>query len=81
MATAKAVAWLDTPHRIEGSAAEQVRATFRIYRPEPVVTVPTRGDWQLRNWHIDGAELKIIDLGRYQLTPAASDLCRLAALQ
>ncbi|WP_458110988.1 phosphotransferase [Arthrobacter sp. R1-13] len=80
-ATAKAVAWLDTPHRIEESVAEKTRAIFSIYRPEPVVIVPTHGDWQPRNWLIDDTELRIIDFGRYQLRPAASDFCRLAVQQ
>ncbi|MET3165073.1 UNVERIFIED_ORG: tRNA A-37 threonylcarbamoyl transferase component Bud32 [Arthrobacter sp. UYEF10] len=80
-ATAKAVAWLDTPHRIEGSFAEKAKAIFGTYRPEPVVVVPTHGDWQPRNWLINGTELRIIDFGRYQLRPAASDFCRLAAQQ
>jgi thiamine kinase-like enzyme len=80
-ATAKAVAWLDTTHRIEESVAENARTIFGTYRPEPVVIVPTHGDWQPRNWLIDGTELRIIDFGRYQLRPAASDFCRLAVQQ
>lgn len=80
-ATAKAVAWLDAPHRIEESAADKARAVFGNYRPEPVVIVPTHGDWQPRNWLMDGTELRIIDFGRYGYRPATSDFCRLAVQQ
>jgi len=80
-ATAKAVAWLDRPHRMEEAAAEKARAVFRTYQPEPVVIVPTHGDWQPRNWLMDGTELRIIDFGRYGYRPATSDFCRLAVQQ
>lgn len=80
-ATAKALAWLDGPHRIEDSAARRAEALLGDYKPEPTIVVPTHGDWQPRNWLVDGAELKIIDFGRYALRPAASDFCRLAVQQ
>ncbi|WP_457948674.1 phosphotransferase [Pseudarthrobacter sp. alpha12b] len=80
-ATAKAVAWLDAPHRIEESVAAKARAILGAYEPEPVVVVPTHGDWQPRNWLIDKTELRVIDFGRYELRPAASAFCRLAVQQ
>ncbi|WP_285244533.1 phosphotransferase [Pseudarthrobacter sp. fls2-241-R2A-127] len=80
-ATAKAMAWLDSPHRIEDSLAEKAKAILGTYRPEPVAVVPTHGDWQPRNWLINGTEVRIIDFGRYGLRPAASDFCRLAVQQ
>lgn len=80
-ATAKAVAWLDTPHCLEESAAEKARAVFRTYQPEPVVIVPTHGDWQPRNCLMCGTELRIIDFGRYGYRPATSDFCPLAVQQ
>jgi thiamine kinase-like enzyme len=80
-ATAKALAWLDTPHRIEESASERAREVFDAYQPKTVLVVPTHGDWQPRNWLMGATELKIIDFGRYQFRPAASDFCRLAVQQ
>lgn len=46
-----------------------------------MVIVPTHGDWQPRNWLMDGTELRIIDFGRYGYRPATSDFCRLAVQQ
>lgn len=80
-ATAKALSWLERPHRISRSDGEQARAILGAYRPKPVVLVPTHGDWQPRNWLMDGSELRIIDFGRYDLRPAVTDLCRLAVQQ
>ena len=80
-ATAKAMAWLDKPHRIEEAAAERARSILAAYRPEPVTAVPTHGDWQPRNWLMSGTELRIIDFGRFGFRPSISDFCRLAAQQ
>lgn len=80
-ATAKAMAWLETPHRIEAPAAEKVRAILSTYRPQPVTVVATHGDWQPRNWLMCGTELRVIDFGRFAFRPAISDFCRLAAQQ
>lgn len=80
-ATAKTMAWLETPHRIENSVAEHVRRIIAAYQPEPVDVVPTHGDWQPRNWLINGTQLRIIDFGRFEFRPAVSDFCRLAAQQ
>lgn len=80
-ATAKTMAWLKTRHRIEESRTEKVRAILAAYRPEPVVIVPTHGDWQPRNWLMNGSELRIIDFGRFEFRPAISDFCRLAVQQ
>ena len=80
-ATSKALSWLRTPHRIERAFAEKVQAILGAYQPNPVVLVPTHGDWQPRNWLMDGTELRIIDFGRYGFRPAATDFCRLAVQQ
>lgn len=80
-ATAKALAWLYGGHRIEEYVAERAAALLGAYEPEPVIVVPTHGDWQPRNWLINGTELRVIDFGRYELRPAASDLSRLAVQQ
>ncbi|WJH26095.1 phosphotransferase [Pseudarthrobacter defluvii] len=80
-ATAKSMAWLDKPHRIEEAAANKARCILAAYRPEPVEAVPTHGDWQPRNWLMSGTELRIIDFGRFEFRPSISDFCRLAAQQ
>ncbi len=41
--------------------------------------MPTHGDWQPRNWLVHDDTVSVIDLGRADLRPAASDLARLAA--
>lgn len=79
--TAKAIARLDGAHRIEPAAERQARAILRAYRAPAAVAVPTHGDWQPRNWLIDGGIVSAIDLGRFDLRPAATDLCRLAVQQ
>lgn len=80
-ATARALTWLGEPHRIDASAAERARTILGTYEPKPVDVVPTHGDWQPRNWLVDGSEVKIIDFGRFGFRPAASDFCRLAVQQ
>lgn len=80
-ATAKAMAWLETPHRIESPAAEKARAILSAYRPGSVTVVATHGDWQPRNWLMSGTELRVIDFGRFAFRPAISDFCRLAVQQ
>ena len=81
IAVSKTLSWLRTPHRIERSYVEKVQAILGGYQPKPVVLVPTHGDWQPRNWLMDGTELRIIDFGRYEFRPAATDFCRLAVQQ
>ncbi|WP_404285611.1 phosphotransferase [Glutamicibacter arilaitensis] len=78
---ANGVKWLDAEHRIEPSALAAARKIFADYRPEPVLVVPTHGDWQPRNWVIDQGKLRVIDFGRFAIRPAQSDLARLAAQQ
>ena len=80
-AASKTLSWLSTPHRIESSNVEKVQARLAAYEPKPVVLVPTHGDWQPRNWLMDRTELRIIDFGRYDFRPAATDFCRLAVQQ
>lgn len=75
---AKALAWLEGPHRIAPGIAEELRALVRSWPAAPVVCVPTHGDWQSRNWLIDDGLLRVIDLGRAELRPAAEDFERLA---
>ncbi|MDK1329032.1 phosphotransferase [Arthrobacter sp. zg-Y1143] len=80
-ATARALSWLERPHRIEKSQVEDARTILAAYSPKPVTVVPTHGDWQPRNWLLHGTELRIIDFGRFAFRPALTDFCRLAAQQ
>lgn len=75
---AKALAWLDGPHRIAPEAAQALQAMIRSWPPVTVTCVPTHGDWQGRNWLLDDGVLRVIDLGRAGLRPAAEDFERLA---
>ncbi|GAA5034549.1 hypothetical protein GCM10023258_35400 [Terrabacter aeriphilus] len=76
---ARALAWLDRPHRIEAAVEEQLRAEIAGWPDEPTTVVPTHGDWQPRNWLVDAGTVAVIDLGRADLRPAMTDLTRLAA--
>ncbi|WP_426765733.1 phosphotransferase [Pseudarthrobacter sp. 1G09] len=80
-ATAKSLAWLDRAHRIDPAVEREARGRLAEYRPEPVTVVPTHGDWQPRNWLIHSGEVRVIDFGRFDFRPAATDLCRLAVQQ
>ncbi len=76
--TAKALTSLDTPHRIAPETVAHLRMLLLAAEPEPVVLVPTHGDWQPRNWLIDDAFVRAIDFGRFDWRPAFSDFARLA---
>lgn len=75
---AKALTWLDGPHAIAPETAEALRAMVESWQPATVTCVPTHGDWQGRNWLIDNGTVRVIDLGRAALRPAAEDFERLA---
>jgi hypothetical protein len=76
---AKALAWLDEPHRIDAATERRLRAEIESW-PEPeAIVVPTHGDWQPRNWLVDGGVVSVIDFGRAALRPALTDFARLAA--
>lgn len=76
--TRQARAWLDRPHRIPAPAAASVRHILETAMPSPLVVVPTHGDFHPRNWLVEDGRMRLIDFGRADLRPAASDLCRLA---
>jgi hypothetical protein len=80
-ATARSLAWLDRAHRIDPAIEREARRRLAEYRPQPVTVVPTHGDWQPRNWLIHSGEVQVIDFGRFDFRPAATDLCRLAVQQ
>lgn len=75
----KALAWLDGEHRIAPPTESRLRTLIESWPTPPAVCVPTHGDWQPRNWLIDGGVVSIIDFGRAALRPAMTDLTRLAS--
>lgn len=80
-AVARAFAWLSREHRMEPAAVAQAQEVLDSYDPAPIEVVPTHGDWHPRNWLVDGSRLRVIDFGRFDWRPAATDLGRLAAQQ
>ncbi len=77
---ARALRWLDEPHRIAADTEALLRSEIAAWPTPPATLVPTHGDWQPRNWVVDDAgTVRVIDLGRADLRTAASDLARLAA--
>lgn len=78
---ARSLAWLAAPHRIEAATVARLRELIASWPTPPGRLVPTHGDWQPRNWLIDGETVRVIDFGRAALRPAMTDLARLAAQQ
>lgn len=72
---------LNKQHRIEPAVAEKILEVLDAYTPQPITVVPTHGDWQPRNWLEDQGRLYVIDFGRFEYRPAATDLVRLASQQ
>lgn len=77
-ATRRALAWLDGEHRIPAPAAASARCILEAASPRPMPLVPAHGDFQPRNWLVDGDRMRLIDFGRADLRPAFTDLCRLS---
>jgi hypothetical protein len=77
----KMLAWLDRPHRIAPETVERLRPMLLEPEPQPVVLVPTHGDWHPRNWLIDGGMVRAIHFGRFDWRPAFTDFARLAVRQ
>ncbi|WP_159622998.1 aminoglycoside phosphotransferase family protein [Ruania rhizosphaerae] len=75
----KILDWLDRPHRIDPVHEAVLRNSIAAWPTPPATLVPTHGDWQPRNWLIDGSEVRVIDFGRAAWRPAYTDLARLAA--
>jgi Ser/Thr protein kinase RdoA (MazF antagonist) len=76
--TVKALGWLEKPHRIASETTILLHKRLRRYQPQPVVVVPSHGDWHARNWLMDRGKVRAIDFGRYDFRPALYDLWRLA---
>lgn len=51
-ANAKALWWLEEPHRIAPDVAARLRSTVESWPSPATILVPTHGDWQPRNWLI-----------------------------
>lgn len=75
---ARAIAWLDGPHRIDAPSEARLRAEIASWPTPPARLVPTHGDWQPRNWLVHEGVVSVIDFGRAALRPAMSDLVRLS---
>ncbi|TQM34681.1 phosphotransferase [Microbacterium kyungheense] len=78
-ATARALAWLDAPHAVAPAVEARLRDALAALGPIEADLVPTHGDWQPRNWLVDGDAVRVIDFGRFAFRPAASDFVRLSA--
>lgn len=79
-ADARSLAWLEGEHRIADETVARLQA--ELAQPVPARTlVPTHGDWQPRNWLVDHGRVAVIDFGRTDWRPAATDLTRLHAQQ
>jgi hypothetical protein len=80
-ARAKALWWLDQPHRISAEVVSHLRDVIADWPVASTILVPTHGDWQPRNWLVQGGVVSVIDFGRADLRPAESDFARLVAQQ
>jgi hypothetical protein len=78
---AKALAWLERPHRVSSDVAAEARRVLRAAPARPVRIVPTHGDWHPRNWLIDQGTVRAIDFGRFAWRPPQTDLARMDARQ
>jgi hypothetical protein len=77
----RTLANLDKPHTIPPELVSRLRAEILSWDAPPSVLVPTHGDWQPRNWLIEGSTVKVIDFGRAALRPAHTDFVRMASQQ
>ena len=77
---AKTLGWLDQSHLIGPEVERGLRAEIGSWPTPPSVLVPTHGDWQPRNWVVNRDVVRVIDFGRADLRPAATDFARLAVL-
>ncbi|GEL24223.1 hypothetical protein PSU4_31770 [Pseudonocardia sulfidoxydans NBRC 16205] len=74
-------AHLDSAHRVDPETAARLRCEVAAWPDEPATLVPTHSDWQPRNWLVHDGVVAVIDLGRADLRPAHTDLCRLQVQQ
>ncbi|WP_372729665.1 phosphotransferase family protein, partial [Nocardioides sp.] len=69
---------LAQPHRIDPEIARWLHSEVATWPGGGARVVPTRGDWQPRNWLIDDGVVRAIDFGRADLRPPTEDFVRLA---
>nr|WP_216645677.1 aminoglycoside phosphotransferase family protein [Isoptericola halotolerans] len=74
---ARAMQWLDAPHRIDARREERLRAVVAAHAHPPVRVVPTHGDFHPRNWVVDDGVVRLIDFGRADWRAPCTDLARL----
>ncbi len=72
---------LGRKHRIPAPTEQAIVHCLDSFSPQAAMLVPTHGDWQPRNWLTDAGKLRVIDFGRFEFRPAATDLVRLASQQ
>lgn len=77
----KALQWLNRPHRIPPAQADRAGEILRTHRPEPVIVVPSHGDFSPRNWIVCDGRVALIDFGRFGHRPAVLDFLRIAGRQ
>lgn len=66
-------------HSIAAETVDRLRAEILGWPTPPATLVPTHGDWQPRNWLVEGGDVRVIDFGRAALRPVITDFARLAA--
>ncbi|MDQ2698831.1 MAG: phosphotransferase [Actinomycetota bacterium] len=77
--TRRAHRWLDESVAFTPAVEARLREALDALPPVEADLVPTHGDWQPRNWLVDGDEVRVIDFGRFAFRPAATDFVRLKA--
>lgn len=78
---ARAMRWLDAPHRIDARLEERLRAVVAAHAHPPVRVVPTHGDFHPRNWVVEDGVVRLIDFGRADWRAPCTDLARLDGRQ
>ncbi|WP_298887396.1 phosphotransferase [uncultured Serinicoccus sp.] len=73
--------WLARPHRIPRARVGRVERRLTRWPVGPVTLTPTHGDYHPRNWVVDHGTVSVIDFGRAQWRPAATDLARMEPRQ
>lgn len=74
---ARAMRWLDSPHRIDVATTEQLRAVVAAHAHPPVRVVPTHGDFHPRSWVVEDGVVRVIDFGRAGWRAPCTDFARL----
>lgn len=75
---ARAERWLREPWSDERLKRPAAGALLELADAIPSMVAPNHGDFSPRNWLVDGDALRVIDFGRAELRPPATDLHRLS---